>query len=94
MSTFFIIFFKPFVHATMSRLQKAIGLMLLSLIILSNFVVSSEATRPIEINTNVIVLRELLRYRVSNGEFYRRKLTQRDGGVTRLPPGGPDPQHH
>lgn len=68
-------------------------LILLALILLSNYIGSSEGTRPNKIDAHLIILREVLRFRVSKGEFYIRKLIQSDE-ITRVSPGGPDPQHH
>ncbi|KAF3442440.1 hypothetical protein FNV43_RR16356 [Rhamnella rubrinervis] len=81
----------------MSSLQKAWRL-ILSLIMLFIFVVSSEARFSLKLptmpnqSTHQIMLREL-RYQALQSEFYRRKLNE-DARPMRVSPGGPDPQHH
>lgn len=83
----------------MSSLQMALRLLLSLVIMLLIFVVSSESrfsptlpTTTKKNNTHQIILRDL-RNRLSESEFYGRKLAV-VAGTTRVSPGGPDPAHH
>ncbi|EXC18509.1 hypothetical protein L484_018690 [Morus notabilis] len=80
---------------------KASLLMTLFIIILSTFVVSSEArfaqnafaATPNNRIDGHLFLRKF-RYDRSKLEFYRRKLVLDQARPERTSPGGPDPQHH
>ena len=67
-------------------------LVLLSIIILSNFMLSSEARLSKKIDSQIILLE--LGYYQSKIELYRRKLSVNRAAIDHVSPGGPDPQHH